>query len=643
MRRTLRSKRLRYLLWQAADGKCQLCGCELDPDNWHADHIIPWSKTGRTNVHEMQALCPACNLKKGSKVQLRSHQKQLVECMESGDGSVERIIAYVTPGGGKSLLPQILATKLIPRTVDKICWIVPRVALQEQGARTFQDPWCRDILGHRLQIRESTNDFDPARGNAGYITTYNAISQAGPSQYNTHTAEFDRHRYALVLDEPHHVRLDSTWHKALSPLVDRCRVLLLMTGSLQRREGQRIAFIPYRDTQSSIQPFLEDTDDTRIIQYPRRLALNDRAIIPALFHKIDGAASYIDRAGTTQTVPSIAEAEDNPGDVLFTALRTAYAEQLLTRCFEHWRNHRSRVNPRSKMLVVCATIGQAKRLMNQLDSTEAGIATSDDTASALQEIRQFKAGHRSVLFTVAMAYEGLDVPSITHIACLTLFRHRPWIEQMFARATRFDYGATHCPQQFAYLFVPDDVVLNAVIEDIEDEQQPFVRSLENEIDDENEVIECGVDTGSNMNSNWVVPLSGEATRERSSELDGDSLDYAETQHIQEAMERHGVVGVSPLQIKQVIVECGVVEMKSSDAIASDAVPLTTPRQREKNLKSSIESHVRRAAFENDVEPKDISKEIVRRWHKRRPDMTEDELTEVWKWLQIEYPIEMIDA
>ena len=68
MARCLRSKKLRWLLWEGADGKCSICHCELDPDNWHADHIIPFSKTNWTNVHEMQALCPKCNLRKGSKV-----------------------------------------------------------------------------------------------------------------------------------------------------------------------------------------------------------------------------------------------------------------------------------------------------------------------------------------------------------------------------------------------------------------------------------------------------------------------------------------------------------------------------------------------------------------------------------------------
>ena len=66
MVRTLKNRKLRYLLWRSTDGKCALCGCELS-ESWHADHIVPWSRSGVTNVHEMQPLCPKCNLKKGAR------------------------------------------------------------------------------------------------------------------------------------------------------------------------------------------------------------------------------------------------------------------------------------------------------------------------------------------------------------------------------------------------------------------------------------------------------------------------------------------------------------------------------------------------------------------------------------------------
>ena len=63
--RFLRSKRLRAALWRAAEGRCRRCGAPL-PTCWHADHIEPFCLSERTNVHEMQALCPACNTQKGA-------------------------------------------------------------------------------------------------------------------------------------------------------------------------------------------------------------------------------------------------------------------------------------------------------------------------------------------------------------------------------------------------------------------------------------------------------------------------------------------------------------------------------------------------------------------------------------------------
>lgn len=64
--RALRAKRLRAALFVAADGRCRICGAVLGA-GWHADHVVPWSRSGRTNVNEMQALCASCNLKKGAR------------------------------------------------------------------------------------------------------------------------------------------------------------------------------------------------------------------------------------------------------------------------------------------------------------------------------------------------------------------------------------------------------------------------------------------------------------------------------------------------------------------------------------------------------------------------------------------------
>lgn len=58
----------RNLLFRLAGGKCSEPHCKIPlPPNWHADHTVPLRISGRTNVYEMKAMCPQCNLKKGSK------------------------------------------------------------------------------------------------------------------------------------------------------------------------------------------------------------------------------------------------------------------------------------------------------------------------------------------------------------------------------------------------------------------------------------------------------------------------------------------------------------------------------------------------------------------------------------------------
>ena len=49
------------------DHKCAYCGGEiLDMKSAHADHIIPWSKGGKTEYGNLQILCVKCNCKKSA-------------------------------------------------------------------------------------------------------------------------------------------------------------------------------------------------------------------------------------------------------------------------------------------------------------------------------------------------------------------------------------------------------------------------------------------------------------------------------------------------------------------------------------------------------------------------------------------------
>ena len=91
-------------------------------------------------------------------VNLRKHQDEFLQiCKRIKAGEqIKKILMIVTPGGGKSLIPVIAAAKLIPNSnsgnsfhgtiADAICWVVPRLNLQNQAEENFEDWYFRNRL-----------------------------------------------------------------------------------------------------------------------------------------------------------------------------------------------------------------------------------------------------------------------------------------------------------------------------------------------------------------------------------------------------------------------------------------------------------------------------------------------------------------
>jgi hypothetical protein len=66
------SRLQRREIWLRSNGHCVGCGQSLGPDwearTWQADHIVPHSRGGRTEVINGQALCRPCNNRKQANV-----------------------------------------------------------------------------------------------------------------------------------------------------------------------------------------------------------------------------------------------------------------------------------------------------------------------------------------------------------------------------------------------------------------------------------------------------------------------------------------------------------------------------------------------------------------------------------------------
>lgn len=53
-----------FILLEMDDGICGICGEDVDPLNFHVDHIIPISRGGEHSYANAQVAHPVCNARK---------------------------------------------------------------------------------------------------------------------------------------------------------------------------------------------------------------------------------------------------------------------------------------------------------------------------------------------------------------------------------------------------------------------------------------------------------------------------------------------------------------------------------------------------------------------------------------------------
>jgi superfamily II DNA or RNA helicase len=481
-------------------------------------------------------------------VRLRRHQEEvdrLCRAIAAGAAGVTDILAAVTPGGGKSALPVIAAARLLGAvppgrtrpTVERVCWVVPRDTLRRQAEEAFVDPGWRAFLGHRHAVRAADNAPDPCRGLAGYVTTYQSVAAAP----DLHLASFQRHRFLLCVDELHHLpglseldaaadaAEDTAWSRALLPLLETARLRLLMTGTLERADRRPILWLGYRRDRLATKLARVDphAPGWALVGYDRRAALAERAIIPIRFGALDGEAEW--RLGRERcAAASFAEAGDGLRPMLFTVLRTGFAEAVLKRALAACRRHRARQRRRlrlaagqaagglGKLLVVAPDQATARSytalLQGSLGSSQAVALAISDERDAVEWIARFRLRPQpAVLVTVGMAYEGMDAPEVSHVACLTQIRSVPWLEQMVARATRFDPHGGDYERQRAVIYHPDDPLFRRFRRAIEADQSGRARvrrrpgQAELPLEDETDLPPCRP---------LLQPLRSEATELR---------------------------------------------------------------------------------------------------------------------------------
>jgi superfamily II DNA or RNA helicase len=493
--------------------------------------------------------------------ELREHQelmRKYAKKIASDRRRGFRMLAHVVCGGGKSWLPCLLMESM-PSDV-KLCWVVPRLALQEQAT-------IGSLEDFGLHLRDAGNDDNPSRNRRGVVVTHQAVSQ----NVALWEDEFKRHKYILLIDEPHHAKVWRSGEKnALAKFIEKVEPYALgtvyMTGTLTTGDSGRIYGIEYKTDDAGKETPSTDGFDY-VIRYTRKHALAEKAIVKMEFFFHDGPVKWecLKSGEVTQTMLSEADKESE-SNAIWTALSTELAESLFERGYAHWKSNGN------KLLVVCDSQANAKKwhkeLLHRGESAFLAVSENDE---AMQDIKRFKKTPRSVLVTCAMAYEGLDEKPLSHVISLTHIRSVPWIEQMLARVWRMDHGKSVC-----YAFVTDDPRMRRVIDKIKSEE-PDAKSTK-----------PSNGGGDGPGERSAAPVASRHELTRLSGLDHEVAFAVMNTKQQKVYEELTAVGIDPNNEHLI----GI--LKALQTI--DTQPLfgsLTDRELEKNIRQLISNHCRR--------------------------------------------------
>ena len=451
----------RVALYLAADGHCTKCGTELQA-GWHADHMKPHSAGGPTDVLNGQALCPACNLKKGAThmawtgPELREWQRAALDTYITRDAQDFLVVA--TPGAGKTKFALRLASDLLEGgTVQRIVIVVPSEHLKVQWAEAAHecgfeiDPTTKNADG-----LENTTDY------RGAAVTYAQVA----SQPDLHRRGC-RRRTLVILDEVHHAGDEKAWGDAVRRAFGEATRRLALSGTPFRSDNNPIPFVRYeRDAEGVLRSIADYT-------YGYGQAIRDKVCRQVDFHFYDGEMRWMDAGAVTSSANLSAELQrDDVSAVLDTALdpSTGWMRGLLQRADSALTSMREEV-PRAGGLVIAYRAPQAKayaRMLKDITGEDPVVVLSEDGPDAKTGIDRFDEGDQRWLVAVRMVSEGVDVPRLA----LGVYATKTKTEMFFRQAIgRFVRRQGKDDEQIAMVFAPALSGLRIMAAQIEQEIQ----------------------------------------------------------------------------------------------------------------------------------------------------------------------------
>lgn len=450
----------RAVLYIAAGGHCENCGDELQP-GWHSDHKHPYSKGGATDVINGSALCPTCNLRKGSKTimtDLRPWQQEALDHYLSADK--RDYLAVACPGSGKTTWALTVARTLLDRgAIGRVVVIVPSDALRIQWAD-------HNTSGVDLRPFTGTESVDK-EGYHGIVTTYQALGGVSAHLIRRAIGDHDPKRTLVILDEIHHAADNSSYGKALDFAFENAIRRLSLTGTPWRTDArERMPFVTFGENG------MLEVD----YSYNYGRAVRDGACRRIDFPIVDAHAAWVrdlEKKEEAVTVNRRLRGSDR-SDALRTLLDASPTGKWLADVI--MRAHRDLLSMRVEIpdaggLIVAKDRSHAKkiaRLLKSITGVSAPVVVSAEdeggaNVGARQAIERFRSSRDPWIIAVKMIAEGVDIPRLMVGVYATNVSTSMFFNQAVGRFVRIRPNEAVTSR----MYVPPSFALWAIVQEIQ--------------------------------------------------------------------------------------------------------------------------------------------------------------------------------
>jgi superfamily II DNA or RNA helicase len=519
-RRFFKNKDAR-ILYIISDGKCAECGRPLD-NGWESDHMIPYSKGGPTTIDNGQALCKACNRKKGAtmgttlseksfdpnrvkSVKQRMWQTKFAESVLSTFLTGKRdFLCEAVPAGGKTFGSLLIASMMIEQgIVEQVIVVAPTDYLRDQWVRKS---W--SMGGVSLKPFE----IDPRTGRVvmnddycGVVTTYAQV--ASGSNADVLFGMGRRKPTLVIFDEVHHCGEEKTWGSGVQSAFwarggENLFHRLSISGTPFRSDNERIPFVNYEKKYFTKEDGTMEVHWASISDFRYRYVdalMDDEVVREVTFRMETGKFSWQSNVGefSGKEFTDVAF-DDNLNEMLWneryrTAVRpineatgkaSDFVTEILVKANEELSAYRDRrLHPHAGGLVLVEDKEAAEFVGELLTSItgEKAVIVHNGITDARTMIEKFSEDSARWIVSIRMVSEGVDIPRLRVAVYLSSYKTQLFFLQFVGRVTRWmntlpivDRDGMPLGQP-ATIFIPSDPELVKYARELQDEINAYIR------------------------------------------------------------------------------------------------------------------------------------------------------------------------